>query len=49
MPADSEEIEQDICGFSYDHDTEVTYDGPDGRQWVCRRCGAEGWEEPDAD
>lgn len=35
------------CGFAYDHDEEVTYDGPDGIQWYCRRCGGEGWIEPD--
>ena len=25
----------------------ITYDGPDGLQWQCRRCGAEGFEERD--
>lgn len=35
-----------LCGEAFDHDEAVTYDGPDGYQWYCRRCGAEGWEEP---
>ena len=34
-----------ICGESIDHDEEITYDGPDGVQWRCRRCDAEGFEE----
>ena len=29
------------------HDDEVTYSGPDGLQWECLRCGAEGWEDPE--
>jgi hypothetical protein len=32
------------CGWEYDHDAVVTYDGEDGVQWMCRRCDAEGWE-----
>lgn len=43
----SEELradEEEICGEAYDHDEEIDYDGPDGLQWSCRRCGAEGWE-----
>lgn len=39
--------EEETCGFSYDHVTEITYEGEDGLQWTCRVCGAEGWEEPD--
>ncbi|AHJ88366.1 hypothetical protein CG91_gp066 [Mycobacterium phage 39HC] len=35
------------CGEAFDHDEEVTYDEPDGLQWVCRRCGAEGWDSRD--
>lgn len=41
--------DEEVCGWSYYHDTEIVYDEPDGTQWVCRRCGAEGWEEPDAE
>lgn len=38
-----------VCGDTYDHDEEIEYDEPNGLQWTCRRCGAEGWEprEPD--
>lgn len=39
--------DDEVCGETYDHDTRTTYDGPDGIQWECLRCGAEGWEEPD--
>lgn len=35
----------DVCGEAYDHDTFVTYEDVDGIQWMCRKCGAEGWEE----
>lgn len=40
---------EEVCGETYDHDEEIDYDGPDGRQWSCRRCGAEGWESRDPD
>lgn len=39
--------DEDICGEAFDHDMQIVYEGEDGRQWVCRRCGAEGWEEPE--
>lgn len=35
--------EEEVCGETYDHDAVTDYDGPDGQQWSCRRCGAEGW------
>lgn len=35
----------EVCGESYDHDVETTYEGPDGWQGECRRCGAELWED----
>lgn len=35
-----------VCGESYDHDLVTTYEAEDGRQYECRRCGAEIWEEP---
>lgn len=39
--------EQQECGFTYDHDIEITHEDQDGYlTWVCRRCGGEGWEEP---
>jgi hypothetical protein len=30
---------------SLGHDDEITYEEDDGIMWVCRRCGAEGWED----
>lgn len=41
--------DEDVCGESYDHDTVVTYEGEDGVQWECKRCGAEGWKEPEGE
>lgn len=40
---------ESVCGETYDHDEITTYEGPDGRQWRCRRCDAEGWEDPEDD
>jgi hypothetical protein len=37
--------DDDICGETIDHDEEVTYEGPDGIGWHCRRCDAEGFDE----
>lgn len=34
-----------ICGESIDHQTEITYEDDEGLQWLCSRCGAEGWED----
>lgn len=42
MTADDD---NEVCGETYDHDLEYTYEDEDGYQWMCRRCGAEGWEE----
>ncbi|MDK0525023.1 hypothetical protein [Streptomyces sp. ML-6] len=41
--------DEEVCGETYDHDEETEYDGPDGIQWSCRRCGAEGWEPRETD
>jgi hypothetical protein len=41
--------DEDICGFTFDHDEEVDYEGPEWTQWHCRRCGAEGWTEPEGE
>jgi hypothetical protein len=39
-----------MSACEYEHvDTEITYEGFDGIQWMCRVCGAEGWEDPDDD
>ena len=42
---DWDDEDADVCGETYDHDEETTYEGDDVYQWTCRRCGAEGWEE----
>lgn len=34
-----------VYGETFDHDETITYDGPDGIQWKCRRFGAEGFEK----
>lgn len=34
-----------MCGETIDHDEVITYDGPDGIGWRCRRCDAEGFEK----
>ena len=39
------DMDQDVCGESFDHDEVTTYDEDDGFGWECRRCGAEGWED----
>lgn len=39
--------EDGVCGESWDHTLKYVYEGPDGVQWTCIECGAEGWEEPD--
>lgn len=39
--------EGDECGVTIDHDVEIIYEGDDGVQWECRRCGAEVWEDAD--
>ncbi|MFD3999798.1 hypothetical protein [Streptomyces rubiginosohelvolus] len=36
--------DEEVCGETYDHDEDIQYDGPDGVQWHCRRCDAEGWK-----
>lgn len=37
--------EATICvnGY-YEHVEEITYEGPDGVSWICRRCGCDVWE-----
>lgn len=37
--------EESVCGESFDHQVEVIYEDMDVTQWMCRRCGVEGWEE----
>lgn len=44
-----EVVEEQECGYVYDHDAETTYEDADVIQWTCRRCGAEGWEDLDTD
>lgn len=35
----------DVCGETYDHTMEVTYEDDELLQWRCEECGAEGEEE----
>ncbi|MFD8919481.1 hypothetical protein ACFV0Y_16880 [Streptomyces sp. NPDC059569] len=49
MDYDKPQADEEVCGEAYDHDAEIDYDGPDGVQWSCRRCGAEGWDPRDSD
>lgn len=44
--ADAEEYES-VCGESYDHTEEITYEDDELIQWRCTNCGAEGWEDKD--
>lgn len=37
--------EEWICGESYDHDAETTYEDNEIIQWRCNECGAEGEED----
>lgn len=34
-----------VCGESFDHAERVTFEDEEVRQWMCDRCGAEGWED----
>jgi hypothetical protein len=45
MPSDDEEI----CGESYDHDLSLISERDGCRTYECRRCGAEIWEDDEAD
>lgn len=49
MNTDEIDPEDFVCGEAFDHDEVITYDGPDCKQWMCRRCGAEGWIDPETD
>jgi len=33
--------DEEICGWSYDHDLVLVHEDPGLTQWECRRCGAE--------
>lgn len=41
----SEMEDEWVCGEAYDHDIYVVHDDHECIQWVCRNCGAEGWED----
>lgn len=45
MPDNDEDEYEYVCGETYDHDYEVTYEDEDSLNWRCNRCGAEGWED----
>ncbi|GAA4924786.1 hypothetical protein [Nesterenkonia rhizosphaerae] len=44
---DDEDEEEWACGMTFDHDQVITYEDETMRQWMCKRCGAEGWDEFD--
>lgn len=38
--------DESVCADGYPEHVEVVdYQGDDGTQWHCSRCGAEGWED----
>lgn len=39
--------DEEVCGFSYDHDLQLNYEDGEHRQYTCRRCGAELFEHLD--
>ncbi len=43
-PDDEDDGEWCADGYPEHPFTRDTYSGPDGVQWECLRCGAEGWE-----
>ena len=45
---DDEDYEEGGCGWEWDHDGELISDDEGSRQYVCRECGAEWFEEDDA-
>jgi hypothetical protein len=47
-PEPAVEDEESGCGWEWDHTVRVLYEGPEGTQWECTECGAEGWDEPEA-
>lgn len=40
-----DDLYNDVCGETYDHTIEVTYEDDELLQWRCEECGAEGEEE----
>ena len=49
MGTGDHEEDEDVCGYSYDHDLVTTYEDDEARYWECRECGAEGWEDRHVD
>ena len=52
MTPEASAASDEVCGETYDHIIEYVADDEDAEQWVCRRCGAEGWNDysdPEAD
>lgn len=42
-------MSETICGETIDHDERITYEDEECVQWVCERCGAEFWEDKEAE
>lgn len=46
---DAADEDESVCSDGYpEHLEEVVHQDGDGTQWICRRCGAEGYEEAEA-
>lgn len=46
MTVEDDEEFDDPC-LSLGHDDEIVDEDEDSYTWICRRCGAEGWEDKD--
>lgn len=42
-----EDAYEEICGETFDHHAETTYEDDELIQWRCNYCGAEGEEDKD--
>lgn len=38
-------VQEDDCGYSYDHDEQIVYEDNEIIQWLCCECGAEGYSD----
>lgn len=39
--------QEDVCGYSYDHDLEIIFEDDKTISWECRECGAELYKDKD--
>lgn len=38
-------VQEDGCGYGYDHDEEIVYEDNEIIQWLCLECGAGGYSD----